>query len=202
MESLPQKLTYKFDTANEFRVFRGMRNRTCQTRKFAQLASLSVRYRSFRGLNGWRRLTIVGLVVARLENVLTKLRFIVGFWKSTIAPFQSGYRRGRTRHDTPKQGERSPIPDPLFTFFQSLTSADHLRAKIVRPLKEILIRARKRIGLIGGIASWEAMLGFPVVLDVFSGALNEVTGQFDALVFVEAANFVFSEALLKQTEQG
>ncbi|GIX47877.1 MAG: hypothetical protein KatS3mg131_2088 [Candidatus Tectimicrobiota bacterium] len=153
------------------------------------------------GRHGRKGLLVVGLLLCRFEHKPAEVHLLVLLRQPLVSCLQSGEGSGGTRHDTPKEGQCSPVADPSFPLFELLSRAHDLAAKLVRSAKELGIRGGKRVRFIGEIALRKAALPVPALLDVPPRALDKVARQLDPLFFVQPPDLPLSKLRAEKREQ-
>ncbi len=94
---------------------------------------------------------------------------------------QRGDRGRGAGHDAPQQREGPPVADTLLPLVHGLSGLDDLGAEVIGLAEEFAVIARKPVGLVAGFALGEAVLAFPVLLDVAARALDEMLRELDSL---------------------
>src|SRR5689334_13020297 len=107
------------------------------------------------------------------------------FRQLVVAVLEGRERRGGARHYAAQQRERAPVADALLAPIKLLARAHDFRTEVVGLAKKLEVGGGEPIGLVGGIPLRETILAFPVVLDVPTGALDEVARQLDPTRLVE-----------------
>src|SRR5271157_676938 len=82
-----------------------------------------------------------------------------------------------------------------------LSGLDHLGAEVISLAEEVAIIARKPVGFVAGFAPGEAVLTFPVLLNVAARALDEMLRELDSPRLGERGGVPLAKVLAHQGEE-
>ncbi len=114
---------------------------------------------------------------------------------------QRGDRGRGTGHDAPQKRKGSPEPDTLMPPVHGLSALDDLGAEVIGLAEEVAIIAREPVRLVAGFPLGEAVLTFPVLLDVAARALDEMLRELDSPRFGERGRVPLAKVLAHQGEE-